>query len=251
MQNLISTLVTALCGAVIAVAAVIVMTNAGLMPVNGQQIRAYLLANPTLVAEMAQGAQRVEEAQAAQERQASIKKVGLNAFFDPKIAFVTGPEKAANTIVEFYDYDCPFCRASLPAVQKIYEQRKHDTRFAFIEMPLQELHGESAMMAARASVAVARNQPDKFLPFHYAMMSRTEQITEAMMLEDARKAGVDIARLRADMAKPEIVQAVNASYDFAKKAGLDGTPTFVINGIMYPGAMDEAGFAAALKKRAS
>ena len=251
MQNLISTLVTALCGAIIAVAAVIVMTNAGLMPVNQVQIRNYLLANPQLVTQMAEGAQRQEDAKAAQARQDSIRKVGLDAFFDPKIAFVTGPEKAANTIVEFYDYDCPFCRASLPAVQKIYEQRKHDTRFAFIEMPLQELHGESAMMAARASVVVARTQPDKFLAFHYALMSRQEQITEAMMYEDARKAGIDIARLRADINKPETVAAVNASYDFAKKVGLDGTPTFVINGIMYPGAMDEAGFAEALKKRAS
>lgn len=251
MQNIVSTLVTALCGAMIAVAAVIVMTNAGLMPVNEIQLRNYLLTHPQLVSEMAQGAQRLEEQQVAAQREATIKKIGINAFFDPKIAFVTGPEKAANTIVEFYDYDCPFCRASLPAVQKIYEQRKHDTRFAFIEMPLQELHGESAMMAARASVVVARLEPGKFLPFHYALMSRSEQITEAMVFEDAQKAGINVARLRAEMNKPEIAAAVNASYNFAKKAGLDGTPTFVINGVMYPGAMDEAGFNAALKKKAS
>src|SRR5690349_5320894 len=55
MQNIVSTLVTAVCGAMIAVAAVIVMTNAGLMPVNGDQIRTYLLTHPQLVAEMAQG----------------------------------------------------------------------------------------------------------------------------------------------------------------------------------------------------
>jgi protein-disulfide isomerase len=249
MQNIVSTLVTAICGAMIAVAAVIVMTNTGYMPVNEVQLRNYLLTHPQLVNEMAQGAQRMEEARTAAANEAMIRKIGLNAFFDPKIAFVTGPENAANTVVEFYDYDCPYCRASLPAVKKLYEQRKNDTRFAFIEFPLQELHGESAMMAARASTAVARNQPDKFLAFHYAMMSRSEQITEAMMLEDARTAGVDIARLRADMAKPETARAVNASYDFAKKVGLDGTPTFVINGKMLPGAMDDAGFAAALKAK--
>jgi protein-disulfide isomerase len=248
MQNMISTLVTALCGAVIAVAAVIVMTNAGYMPINEIQLRNYLLTHPQIVNDMAAGAQKLEDAKTAAARDAAIRKVGLNAFFDPKIAFVTGPEKAANTIIEFYDYDCPYCRASLPAVQKIYEQRKHDTRFAFIEFPLQELHGESAMQAARASVAAARTQPDKFLAFHYAMMSRKEQITDAMIFEDAKAAGIDIARLRAEMAKPEITAAVNASYDFAKKVGLDGTPTFIINGTMYPGAMDEASFAAALKK---
>jgi protein-disulfide isomerase len=249
MQNIISTLVTALCGAVIAVAAVIVMTNAGYMPVNEIQLRTYLLSNPQLVNEMAAGAQQAEESRVTEAQQAGIRKVGLNAFFDPRIAFVTGPENAANTVIEFYDYDCPYCRVSLPAVQKLYEQRKHDTRFAFIEFPLEALHGESAMMAARASIAAARNQPDKWMAFHYALMSRDEQITEAMILEDARKAGMDVARLRADMAKPEIAAAVNASYDFARKVGFEGTPTFIINGKVYARAMDDASFAAALKAK--
>jgi len=245
MQNVIATLVTAICGAMIAVAAIFVMTNMGYMPVNGPQIRNYLLSNPQVLNEMAAAAQRAEEVQQAAANEAMIKKVGLAAFFDPKIAFVTGPENAPNTMVEFYDYDCPFCRASLPAVQKILEQRKNDTRFAFIEFPLKELHGESAMMAARASVAAARGQPDKFLAFHYLLMGQTEQITEEMVFAAAKEAGLDVARLRADMARPEIAAAVEESYAFAKKVGLDGTPTFIINGKMYPGAMDEAGFAKA------
>ncbi len=249
MQNIVSTLVTAICGAMIAVAAVIVMTNAGVMPVNEIQLHNYLMTHPQLVNEMAAGAQKLEDARAAAENQAAIAKVGLNAFFDPKVAFVTGPENAANTVVEFYDYDCPFCRASLPAVKKLYEQRQKDTRFAFIEFPLKELHGESAVTAAKASAAAARTQPDKFLAFHYAMMGRQEQITEAMILEDARKAGMDVVKLQAEMAKPETAAAVQASYDFAKKVGLDGTPTFVINGRMYPGAMDDSGFAAAMKAK--
>ncbi len=249
MQNAISTLVTAICGAMIAVAAVIVMTNAGYMPVNEGAIRGYLLRNPQIVNEMAAASQKAEEVKTAAANEAMLKKVGMNAFFDRKIAFVTGPEKAPNTMIEFYDYDCPFCRASLPAVQRIVEQRKGDTRFAFIEFPLRELHGESAVTAARASVAAARQQPDKFLAFHYFLMSQSEQITDEMIFAGAKQAGLDIARLRADMMKPETAAAVNAAYDFAKKIGLDGTPTFIINGKMYPGAMDEAGFQAAFAKK--
>jgi protein-disulfide isomerase len=249
MQNVISTLVTAICGAMIAVAAVIVMTNAGYMPVNEVQLRNYLISHPQIVNEMASAAQKAEEAKTAAASAARIQQIGLKAFFDPKIAFVTGPENAPNTMVEFYDYDCPFCRASLPAVQKIVEQRKADTRFAFIEFPLRELHGESAVTAARASVAAARQKPSKFLAFHYYLMSQTEQITEEMIFAGAKQAGLDIAKLRADMMKPETAATVNASYEFAKKAGLDGTPTFIINGKMYPGAMDEAGFQAAFAKK--
>ncbi len=249
MQNVISTLVTAICGAMIAVAAVIVMTNAGLMPVNEVQLRNYLISHPQIVNEMAAAAQKVEAAQSAAANEAMIQKIGMKNFFDPKIAFVTGPANAPNTMVEFYDYDCPFCRASLSAVQKVVEQRKGDTRFAFIEFPLRELHGEGAVNAARASVAAVRQQPDKFLAFHYFLMSQSEAITEEMIFAGAKQAGLDIAKLRVDMMKPETAAAVNASYDFAKKVGLDGTPTFIINGRMYPGAMDEAGFAAAFAKK--
>lgn len=249
MQNVISTLVTAICGAMIAVAAVIVMTNMGYMPVNEARIRSYLLSNPQVLNEMAAAAQKAEEVQSAAANDAMIKKVGLNAFFDPKIAFVTGPTNAPNTMVEFYDYDCPFCRASLPAVQKIMETRKADTRFAFIEFPLKELHGEGAVNAARASVAAARQQPEKFLAFHYFLMGQTEAITEEMIFAGAKQAGLDIARLRTDMTSADTAATVNAAYDFAKKVGLDGTPTFIINGRMYPGAMDEAGFNAAFAKK--
>ena len=71
---------------------------------------------------------------------------------------------------------------------------------------------------------------------------------EAMILADAKKAGLDVKKLQADMASPAIAQTLAESHDFAKKAGLDGTPTFIINGVMYPGAMDEGGFNTAFKK---
>ena len=56
----------------------------------------------------------------------------------PRVAFVTGPADAKNTLVEFYDYDCPYCRASLPAVKKFYDAHKDDTRFSFIEFPIKQ-----------------------------------------------------------------------------------------------------------------
>ena len=65
-----------------------------------------------------------------------MKKIGQDALFNPAVAFVTGPANAKTTLVEFYDYDCPYCRASLPAVKKFYEAHKNDTRFSFIEFPI-------------------------------------------------------------------------------------------------------------------
>jgi protein-disulfide isomerase len=247
MQNILTTLITAICGALIAVAAVVVMTNAGLMPLNEAQLRAYLLSHPTIAGEMNDAAQQAEDTRTAAANAAAIKKVGMDAFFNPRIAFVTGPVNAPNTMVEFYDYDCPYCRASLPAVKKAYEQHKNDTRFAFIEFPL-DIHGPGAVLAARASLA-ARAQPDKFLAFHYLMMGESEQMTEDMVMADAKKAGLDLKKLEADMASPEVAKIVADSHAFGKEIGLQGTPTFVINGVMYPGMLDDASMAAAFKTK--
>jgi protein-disulfide isomerase len=246
MQNVLTTLVSAVCGAMIAVAAVIVMTNAGVMPINEVQLRGYLLTHPQILSEMNDAAQRADDAKNAAAHAATIKKMGIDAFFNPRIAFVTGPVNAPNTMVEFYDYDCPYCRASLPAVKAAYEKHKGDTRFAFIEFPL-DIHGPGALAAARASLA-ARAQPEKFLAFHYLLMGETEQLTDDMILADAKKAGLDVKKLQADMSHPEIAAILKDSRDFGHKVELEGTPTFIINGVMYPQAMDDDGLAAAFKK---
>ena len=88
-------------------------------------------------------------------------------------------------MVEFYDYNCPYCRASLPAVKKFYEQHKNDTRFSFIEFPIK---GPESIVAAAAALA-ARLQPDKYLALHFALMNETDPVNEAMIYADAAEGG--------------------------------------------------------------
>ena len=148
--------------------------------------------------------------------------------------------------MEFYDYDCPYCRASLPAVKKYYEAHKNDTRFAFIEFPIKELHGSSAILAAYASLA-ARKQPEKYMDFHFLLLGEEGQITEQMIWADAAKAGLDVARLKADMNDPGIAKSLEASIALARKTGIDGTPTFIMNGRLKPGMVDDDALAEGLK----
>ena len=115
-----------------------------------------------------------------------MKKLGQAALFDPALAFVTGPADAKKTLVEFYDYDCPYCRASLPAVKKYYDAHKKDTRFSFIEFPIKQLHGESAVLAARASLA-ARRQPAHYMDFHFALLGQEGAITPDMIAAEAAR----------------------------------------------------------------
>ena len=131
-------------------------------------------------------------------------------------------------------------------MKKYYEAHKNDTRFSFIEFPIKQLHGESAMQAARASLA-ARRQPAHYMDFHFALLGQEDAITEPVIFVEAQKAGMDVGKLKADMADPAIEKSLQASIALAHKVGVDGTPTFVLNGKFHPGALDEETLASEMK----
>jgi len=237
MRSWVSAVAGALGGALLAVVVIFVAARQGWLPGAGGpvNIRGYLLGHPEILAEMTERLQLLQDAQDKAKAAATMKKVGMAAFFDPRIAFITGPADAKKSVVEFYDYNCPYCRLSLPAVEKYYQAHKNDTRFAFIEFPIK---GPDSIVAARVALA-ARLQPDKYLALHFALMNETELVTEAMIFAAAEKAGLDMTKLRTDMQKPEIDAAIAASKALAARAGIDGTPTFIVNGVMHPGAVDD------------
>jgi protein-disulfide isomerase len=246
MRPLVITLAGAVGGAMLAVAIILVMARQGLLPINDRQMQTYLMTHPELAPAMMGQAQAQDDLKQRAAQAAALKEVGHAAFFDPKIAFVTGPADAKKTLVEFYDYDCPYCRVSVPAVRKFYEANKDTVRFSFIEFPIKTLHGESAMQAARASLA-ARRQRERYMDFHFALLGQEENVTEDMIFAEAARVGMDVNKLKADMKDPQIEKALTASIAFAHKVGVDGTPTFLFNGKMRPGAVDDETLAEAMK----
>jgi protein-disulfide isomerase len=169
-------------------------------------VRDYLLENPEILIEM-QG--RLEEKQLAAEAQArdeALAKLGREALIDPNVAFVSGPADAKVTVVEFFDYRCGFCKASLPAIKAALEKHK-DVRFAFVEFPI--LSPES-LYAARAAVA-ARRQPGKYVPFHLALMESTGNLPAERVLDIARSVGLDVTQLQKDTESPATQASLQAS----------------------------------------
>jgi len=233
-------------GALLGLALVLTMARHGLVPINDAQMRSYLLQHADILPAMLNRAQAMEDEKQKTAQNAAMKKVGQAAFFDPAIAFVTGPADAKSSLVEFYDYDCPYCRASLPAVRKFYEAHKKDTRFSFIEFPIKQLHGESAILAAKASLA-ARRQPDHYIDFHFALLAQEDSVTEDEIFAQAARAGMDANKLKADMKDPAIDKTLKSSIELAHKVGVDGTPTFILNGKFRPGALDEETLASEMK----
>jgi protein-disulfide isomerase len=246
MRPVVIMLAGAFGGAAIAVAVILLMAQNGLVPLNDRQMQSYLMMHPDLAPAMMGRAQALDDQKQAAAQDAAMKKVGQAALFDPALAFVTGPADAKTSLVEFYDYDCPFCRASLPAVKRFYSAHKNDTRFSFIEFPIADLHGQSALLAARASLA-ARRQPEHYMDFHFTLLGEEGQVTEEMIYADAAKAGMDVDRLKADMTDPAIQKALTSSIALAHKVGVDGTPTFVLNGKFHPGAVDDDTLASEMK----
>ena len=246
MRAFVITLAGAVGGAALAVAIILVMAQNGLMPIDDRQMQVYLMTHPELAPAMMGRAQQLDDQKQAAQQAAAMRKVGQQAFFDPAVAFVTGPADAKATLVEFYDYDCPFCRASLPAVKRFYDAHKTDTRFSFIEFPIKDLHGESAVLAAIASLA-ARRQPAHYMDFHFALLGQEGPVTQDMIYAEAARAGMDVNKLKADMADPGIEKSLQSSIALAHRLGVDGTPTFVLNGKVRPGTVDDDSLASEMK----
>jgi protein-disulfide isomerase len=225
-------------GAVLALAVIAEFGWAGMLApdraATEKTVHDYLIDHPEILVDMTNRLQSQQEDLTRMTRRKAVDKLGLKTFFDPKVAFVTGPANAKTTLVEFFDYNCPYCRASIPAVKKFYEKNKN-VRFAFIEFPIK---GQESIVAAHAAMA-ARKQADKYVAFHFALMEEKGFVDEATVLAVAKKTGLDIAKLQADMKDPAIDASIEAAHKLAEAANIDGTPAFIVNGKIREGALDD------------
>jgi protein-disulfide isomerase len=225
----------ALAGAVGASVVLVVFALAGALGwlplANDARLQTYLLNHPRLVFDMATKAQADDTKQAAVERQKKVDKLGARAFFNPAVAFVTGPANAKNSFVEFFDYNCGYCRRSMPAVKAFYAKHKTDTRFAFVELPI---NGDASTMAAAHAIA-ARRQGDKYLALHFLLMGESDAIDAGLLSADLAKAGLDVKRTVDAAAGPEAEKTILAAHKLAEEADINGTPAFIVNGKVHDG----------------
>lgn len=199
-----------------------------------QVIHDYLLAHPDILVEMSNRLDRQQAASEDKQRTDALFDVGVKALVDPKVAYVEGPENAKVTVVEFFDYRCPHCKASLGAMKSLSAKNK-DIRIAYVERPI--LTADS-MVAARAAVA-SRRQPGKYVPFHFALMATNGELPKDRILDIAKTVGIDTAKLEKDMADPAVIEQVNQSNALATTLHFNGTPTFVVNDKVIVGEMTE------------
>jgi protein-disulfide isomerase len=225
----------ALGGAAIALAAVLGIAASAGLPGTEAHLRNYLLSHPQILADMTNRLQEKQATDADMARDVAVHRLGPKPYFDPRLAFLMGPANAKTTFVEFFDYNCPYCRASLPSVRKFIANHQKNARFAFIEFPVK---GPESTVASRAAIA-ARKQPDKYLAFHFLLMGETDLVDENTIYADARKAGIDVEKLKVDMRDRSVDSAIAAAHSLASASKIDGTPAFIINGNVREGAIDD------------
>ena len=136
------------------------------------------------------------------------------------------------TLVEFFDYNCGYCRRAAPEVKAVLEASK-DVRIIYREFPIL---GPGSEVAARASLA-SRNQ-GKYQQFHEAMMALNAQAVEASVMKIAGDVGLDLEVLKTDMQSDLVNDHIAASLRLAEALRITGTPTFVLGDEIIPGVIE-------------
>ena len=159
------------------------------------------------------------------------------AFTEDKVAPMVKPVKYDLTIVEYTDYQCPFCKAAHPALQKLLANDKK-VRIIYRDWPI-----FGAQSTAAARVAIASKYQGKHAKVHDALMKAPRPLTDRSIRAAVTKAGADWTRLQADMKKnaAEIDALLERNNDQAESLGLQGTPAFIIGSYLHEGGIDYAG----------
>ena len=152
---------------------------------------------------------------------------------DPNAPVLGNPDGDV-TVVEFFDYNCPFCKRAMPEVQGLLEDDRN-VRLVYREWPIL---GEGSVFAARA--ALASRKQGKYEEFHTALMGLKGRVEEASVLRMAKKIGLDVDQLRTDMESPEVEAHIATSMQLAQTLGFNGTPSFVIGDARVPGFVEQS-----------
>ncbi|KGM34098.1 DsbA family protein [Inquilinus limosus] len=195
-----------------------------------QVVRDYIRAHPEIVVEALDAYQAKKD---AEERSAQAKTLTSRAdeIFRSATSPVIGNAQGDVTLVEFFDYQCGYCKRSQPDLERLM---KADSGLKVVlkEFPIL---GPASVTAARVSLAAQKQ--GKYLEFHTKLMGFKGQLTDDVIFETAKQVGLDLDKVKQDMNDPSVVAELRANMDLAEALGVQGTPAFVINDQIIPGAV--------------
>ncbi|MFW3169212.1 Na+/H+ antiporter NhaA [Geodermatophilus sp. CPCC 206100] len=162
---------------------------------------------------------------------------------DPARDHVRGPVDAPLTLVEYGDFECPFCGRATGAVEELRELLGDRLRYVFRHVPLVDLHPHARLAAEAAEGAAAQG---RFWEMHDRMFAAQDRLTATDLLDHAEAIGLDVQRFARDLGSARNARRVEEDVESAEASGVEGTPTFFVNGLRHTGPYDADTLAAAL-----
>jgi Na+/H+ antiporter NhaA len=169
--------------------------------------------------------------------------VDLYVDVDPERDHIRGPEDAAVTVVEYGDFECPYCGRAEPIVRELL-QEFGDVRYVWRHLPLTDVHPHSQVAAEAAEAAASQGS---FWPMHDLLLDHQDALRTPDLVRYAQELGLDVEQFTDELRSHELVPRVAEDVDSADLSGVSGTPTFFINGRRHYGAYDIEALSKAVK----
>ena len=202
--------------------------------INEKQIKniieKYILENPEIIIE---SLERFTANQKEKEKESFVNI--LNSFYDSKVYEDLpriGNLDSKLIIVEFVDYNCGYCKKTLPTISKLMKNFDN-IQIVFIDFPILS---ESSEIAARA--ALAANEQNAYFEYHTILLNNTKSINDEFLYKIAKDLSLDIKKFKKDISSEKIKNNIIQNIQFANSLKIRGTPTFIIKNQILPGAYD-------------
>lgn len=195
-------------------------------------VRDYLLNNPEMLLEM-QGALEAKQKEDQRVAHLEVIKQNKDEIFNSKYDGIVGNPDGKVTIVEFYDYNCGYCKRAQADMHALTKENP-DLRFVLKEFPIL---GPDSQKAHVVSMAFRSLMPEKYGEFHDKLMEGEGRASEDSAIKLAVELGADEAKLREAMKDPEIVEVFNRTYELANSLQISGTPSYVVGNEVVFGAL--------------
>jgi Na+/H+ antiporter NhaA len=161
--------------------------------------------------------------------------VDLTEDVDPDRDHVRGPDSAPVTLVEYGDYQCPYCGQAEVVIRQLLEEFGDELRYVWRHLPLNDVHPNAQVAAEAAEAAHAQG---KFWPMHDKLLATQDELTPRDLKRHAEELGLDLERFSNDLRGREHYDRVSEDVASADSSGVAGTPSFFINGLRHQGAYD-------------
>jgi protein-disulfide isomerase len=195
-----------------------------------RRVREYILENPEIVMQAIQILRDRQEQQAENARREGIRQ-HAKALRDSGPLPVFGNEDGDVTIVEFFDYRCPYCR-QVAGLALETARADGNVRVVYKEFPIL---GPESEFASRAAIAAAMQ--DRYAEFHKALLTDVQTVNRDSVMRLARMMDLDIERLKADMQSDKVTRTIERNRRLGRRLQINGTPAFIVGTEMAPGAI--------------